>query len=101
MTTRNRLINFRVTDEEFRRLKAASSLKNARCLSDFARAAILETARACESDPDSTGSVADQLQAFDRRLTRLESRISRVFDAISDAKSMTVTSTHPSMNPEG
>jgi hypothetical protein len=87
MNIRNRLINFRVTDEEFERLKTASTLRNARCLSEFARSAILETARACEPADQSYESVAGQLLAFDRRLARLESHMSRLFDAISDAKS--------------
>lgn len=92
MTTRKRLVNFRVTDEEFMRLKHASSLKNARCLSDFARSAILDTARAAEPIHDSDGSVTVQLQAFERRLSLLESRMSRIFDAIADAKSPALSS---------
>jgi uncharacterized protein (DUF1778 family) len=87
MNIRNRLINFRVTDEEFDRLKTASALNHSRCLSDFARSAILETARAYEPAPNLTDSVASQLQAFDRRLAALESHMSRLFDAIADAKS--------------
>ena len=94
MNTRKRLINFRVTDEEFLRLKQASSLRNARCLSDFARTAILETARASETPRESDGSVVGQLEAFDRRLARLESRMSRIFDAIVDVQS-------PAVNSEG
>jgi len=92
MNTRKRLINFRVTDDEFLRLKHASSLRNARCLSDFARSAILETARAYEAPPEANGSVAVQLEAFDRRLSRLESRMSRIFEAIADAQSPTLSS---------
>ena len=92
MTARKRLINFRVTDEEFLRLKHASSLRNARCLSDFARSAVLETARVSEPPHDSNGSVFEQLQAFDRRLARLESGMSRIFEAIADAKSATMSS---------
>jgi len=100
MNARKRLVNFRVTDEEFRRLKTASSLKNARCLSDFARSAIFETALV-ESAPDSTETVVSQLRAFDRRLARLESRMSRIFDAIADAEPMTIESECTTMTPEG
>ena len=92
MTTRTRLVNFRVTDEELRRLKIASSLANARCLSDFARSAILETARVCESDRAPTDPVADRLQAFDRRLSQLESGMARIFQAIAGAKSAPLNS---------
>jgi hypothetical protein len=89
MNPRNRLINFRVTDEEFQRLKMASSFKNARCLSDFARSAILETAQACEAAAGPTDPVVEQLRAFDLRLAQLESTISRIFDAIAAAGSAT------------
>jgi hypothetical protein len=86
MTVRSRLINFRVTDEEFHRLKTASARHNARCLSDFARTAILERAPSVDAVPESRDAVSDCLQAFDRRLTRLESNISRLFDALADAR---------------
>lgn len=91
MNTRKRLINFRVTDDELLRLKHAASLRNARCLSDFARSAILESARANEAPPETNGSVAVQLEGFNRRLSRLESRMSRIFEAIADAQSATLT----------
>jgi len=91
MITRKRLVNFRVTDEEFLRLKHASSLRKARCLSDFARSAVLETARTFEPR-DSNSSVSEQLQAFDRRLARLETGMSRIFEAIADAKTATISS---------
>ena len=89
MTVRSRLINFRVTDEEFRRLKTASVTHNARCLSDFARSAILERVQAPPDAPAAEGpaaTVADQLQAFERRLARLESHISRLSDALTELK---------------
>ena len=38
---KNRIINFRVTDDELARLKSASDLHGARCLSDFARTIML------------------------------------------------------------
>ncbi len=92
MTTRTRLVNFRVTDEEFQRLKTASSLKKARCLSEFARSAILETARACEPGSDPADPLADRLQDFDRRLSRLESNMSRILNAMVATKSAAVSS---------
>ena len=83
MTTRKRIVNFRVTDEEFQRLKTASSLKKARCLSDFARSAILEIAGACEPGSDPAETLADRLQDFDHRLSQLESNMARIFDAMA------------------
>ena len=88
MTVRSRLINFRVTDEEFRRLKTASTLNNARCLSDFARSAILDRVQVAGAAPEPNHPVAEQLEAFDRRLARLESHMSRLFDALAEAKSV-------------
>ena len=90
MTVRSRLINFRVTDEEFRRLKTASTLHNARCLSDFARSAILDRVQAADAAPEPNHVVADQLEAFDRRLARLETHMTRLFDALAEAKSLAV-----------
>jgi hypothetical protein len=101
MNARNRLINFRVTDEEFQRLKIASSLRNARSMSDFARSAILETAHACESAADPSGPLSGQLQSFDRRLTRLESGMSRIFVAIAEAGSLAAESKSAIVNSEG
>ena len=80
---RNRLINFRVTDDELRRLKTVSALRNARCLSDFARSAILDTARDFEGIPDSPGPVTGRVEAFDRRLASLEATMTRLLDAFA------------------
>jgi hypothetical protein len=91
MTVRSRLINFRVTDEEFRRLKTASTLNNARCLSEFARSAILERVQTAAEVPESP-VVTDQLQAFESRLARLESHLSRLSDAL-EAKFVTLGAT--------
>jgi hypothetical protein len=85
MNARKRLVNFRVTDEEFRRLKTASSLKNARCLSDFARSAILETALGASRPrirPDRwSASCGPSTAAWPGSNLGM----SRIFDAIADA----------------
>lgn len=77
--TRTRLVNFRVTDEEFERLKTASERRGARCLSDFARAIILHQ----PEDPSLSGSYDDKFQSFDRRLNSLERSMSRLVAALS------------------
>ena len=46
---RSRLVNFRVTDDEFRQLKDASDRQGARCLSAFARKMVLSTFK-CEGE---------------------------------------------------
>ena len=82
MRIRNRLINFRVTDEEFHRLKEASSLRKARCLSEFARSVMLATTDlpGARSEPDDP--VHSRLQSFDQRLSTLESAFARILEAV-------------------
>ena len=77
--TRTRLVNFRVTDEEFERLKIASERRGARCLSDFARAIILDQ----PEGPSLPGSYDDRFRSFDRRLNSLEQSMSRLVAALS------------------
>jgi len=79
MNPRNRLVNFRVTDEELRRLKTASNLQHARCLSDFARSVILE------SSAEAADAPAGEWIAFSRRLARLESTVARLVNALESA----------------
>ena len=74
---RGRLVNFRVTDDEFEQLKSACDRQGARCLSAFARQVML-------SPPDgSTGDYDRKLAAFDRRLSTLEVSLSRLFHALA------------------
>ncbi len=80
---RNRIINFRVSEDEFRRLKAASTLQNARCLSDFARAATLRVAGNTDAEPDRLRSDTD-IHALDRRLATLELHVARLVEALTD-----------------
>ena len=87
---RNRLVNFRVTDEEFRRLKAASTLQNARCLSEFARSVVLRTAG--KESPSGATGVEDKLVAFDRRLAVLEGHMAALVDALKSSKPQTMKS---------
>jgi len=83
--TRSRLVNFRVTDEELRRLKTASALEGARCLSDFIRSLVLESVRGFAPAPEHAKSVTDQMSAFDHRLVQLESNVARLIGAVETA----------------
>jgi hypothetical protein len=79
---RTRLVNFRVTDEEFARLKSTSDQQGARCLSDFARAVIF-------GHPEihaPAGWYDERLVSFDRRLTALERSMSRLTDALANSQ---------------
>ncbi len=65
---RNRLVNFRVTEEEFEQLKSASDRQGARCLSHFVRDVMLSNPN---FDPE---SVVTKVVTLDRRITELETR---------------------------
>ena len=74
---RGKLVNFRVSDDEFEQLKIASSRHGARCLSAFARKMVLSTF-SVEGE-----NVEDRLVALDRRLTALEDSLSRLFHTLA------------------
>ncbi len=81
---RSRIVNFRVTDEEFERLKSASALQGSRCLSDFARSVMLTTATAPEQG--STTPIDSRLLSFEQRLAALESSVARLEDAADPSR---------------
>lgn len=67
---RNRLINFRLTEEEFEKLRDACRDQGARSISDFARSAVMTQAEG----PVSTSAPARlevSMQALDARVSRL------------------------------
>lgn len=74
---RSRLVNFRVTDDEFEQLKVASDRNGARCLSAFARKMVLSAGTA-----DGAHRV-DELALLDRRLSILEESMTRLFNALT------------------
>ena len=63
---RNRLVNFRLTEEEYSALYLASGKSGARSLSDFARSAVLRAMEAVESSNghDSNGSLITRVNAL-------------------------------------
>jgi hypothetical protein len=74
---RGRLVNFRVTDDEFEQLKLACDRQGARCLSAFARKMMLNATNA------NGENLADKLATLDRRLSILEDSLSRLFNALT------------------
>ena len=80
---RSRLINFRVTEEEFQHLKAACALQGARCLSDFARNTILGNPHSQLPQAHANGSLDGVLAGFDRRLSALEAGLERLAGTLS------------------
>lgn len=77
---RNRLVNFRLSEDEFDRLKASCALKGARSVSDFARSAVLD--RMETSSPSSHAPSPRQFQ-MDNRLAELESQMGQLLNLIS------------------
>lgn len=79
---RTRLVNFRLTDEEFEQLKAASSQQGARCVSDFVRFVILTPANRCPS----YSACDESFLTFEKRVTALERSMTRFIEAISGSQ---------------
>ncbi len=69
---RTRLVNFRVSEDEFVRLKEGSLRAGARSISDFARAAVLTEVAAGPSLP---------ILELSHRWTRLEQRLDAILGA--------------------
>ena len=74
---RSRLVNFRVTDDEFQQLKTACDRHGNRCLSAFGRELTLNT-----SNPEGR-NFAHQLAALDRLLTTLQVSMSSLVNTLA------------------
>jgi hypothetical protein len=83
---RKRLVNFRVTEQEFERIKIASDRQGARCISEFARSLMLGDLGS-DSPSDFRDSLNDMLLSHDCRLAILENQVARLTEAIFDSTS--------------
>lgn len=86
---RNRLVNFRLSEEEFEKLRASCSLYGARSLSDFARAAVM---RSVTGGSHTSSDAAES--TIDHKVNDLESRIgelSRLVESLLTANAAPVT----------
>lgn len=80
---RNRLVNFRLSEEEYERLKASCALHGARSLSDFARAAVLRAVVPGVLPSEHGDSLPDgRVSQMDRKLHDLESRVSQLLNLV-------------------
>ena len=77
---RSRSVNFRVTNEEFEQLQTASAQRGSRCLSDFARSVMLETANVPASE---RRPVDSRILALEKRLDALESNLQTLQSAVA------------------
>ena len=74
---RTRLVNFRLTEEEYETLKTAAESRGARSISDFARAAILSSVATHESGTNGHAS------GIDRKLEDLNIAVERLTGMLS------------------
>ena len=83
---RNRVVVFRLTQDEYEDLKTVCSVRGARNISDFARSELL-TSIEQERRPETLVQV--RLSDVDKKLTSLESKIqkiSQLLEGIADRK---------------
>ena len=74
---RKRLVNFRLTEEEYQHLTVACSLRGSRSLSDFARSAVLRSTDSPEQ------AVGYRLATLDQKVLELESCIMRLINLLN------------------
>lgn len=79
---RRRVINFRLSDEEYQHLKAACERSGSHCLSDFARAAVL---RRAETEISTDGNVHSRLLHLDRRIEDLGAQVHQLIKMMDPA----------------
>jgi hypothetical protein len=84
---RSRIVNFRVTDEELEQLKTASALRGSRCLSDYARSVILETASE-PAQPSSHEACDSRIESLEQRVDALESNFQTLQSAVTAESSV-------------
>jgi len=70
---RTRLINFRVSEDEYDQLRSASEKSGARSLSDFARSAILHS-----FDGDAH-SIAPAISGIDKKVGDMQEQLGKLF----------------------
>ena len=80
---RTKLVNFRVTDEEYEALRYASIARGARCLSDFARIAVMQAASAATPAVAGDAPATTHLVVFDRRISAIETQVARLVNHFS------------------
>lgn len=77
--TRTRIINFRVTDQEYDCLLSACAISRGNNLSEFARRAVLSVANDTAA-PE--GGLASRLVSLDERLARLDSSVGELLHSL-------------------
>lgn len=85
---RNRLVNFRLSEEEFASLQAACRASGARSLSDFARSAVLASMeRVGEGEPFRGEMTLGPLSRLGRSVETLEMRVEQILSMLANGAS--------------
>jgi len=82
---RNRLVNFRVSEDEFEKLRSSCEQFGARSVSDFARSSVLNR---IEQGAPGAETSNGKLNTLDLKVTGLEARVEqlvRLLEAIGEA----------------
>jgi hypothetical protein len=81
---RNRLVNFRVSEEEFQNLREACLSGGARSISDFARSAVLS---AFGSANEVEGLLKIRLSTIDQKMDELDSSLQTLLGRLNPSTS--------------
>lgn len=99
---RNRLVNFRLSEEEFDGMKTACESSGARSLSDFARGAVLNAIEAAKAgQSQETGGGAHTLARLDGAVASLESRIGQLMKLMEVIQSHAQAPVYPGEHIHG
>lgn len=79
---RTRIVNFRLSDEEFRTMGRVCEASGARSLSDFARTAVLTTIASLRDDESPVSGQQNPLLRLDGVVGELEDRIHQLLHLI-------------------
>jgi len=88
LNPRRRLVNFRLSDVEFDRLKAACGEHGARSISDFARTSVLQS---IDQPQDVAVPQTARVTSLDQKVAELEIRLNQLLQLMSGG-SFTVSS---------
>jgi hypothetical protein len=76
---RNRLVNFRLSEDEFERLRESCERFGARSISDFARSSVLSR---LEEGPEQALSSKSRITSLDTKVNELEARVSQLLKLV-------------------
>jgi len=76
---KNRMISFRVSEEEYRQLQSATLSAGARSISDYARDNLFCR---CQSEP--AAAIGKRVESISEALATLDSEIKRIRSRLSD-----------------